>query len=62
MIKSKKIINALNEIYKICYKLQEQGSKRFTSLNVLNDYKIILNDEELKNQDIINTIISKYEI
>lgn len=61
-MKTTKIKKGLDKISEICTKLQEQKI-RITSLNVLNDYRIILNDERIykhsKGKDIINTIISE---
>lgn len=61
-MKTTKIQKALLKINEICEKLQSQRI-RLTSLNVLNDYKIILNDDRIynnqKGKDIINTIISE---
>lgn len=57
-MKNEKIKKGLKKINEICEKLQEQKT-RFTSLNVLSDYKMILNDERVKNKDIVDTIISE---
>lgn len=59
-MKTTKIQKALLKIDEISVKLQNQRV-RLISLNVLNDYRIILNDERIYNNengiDIINTII-----
>lgn len=61
-MKTTKIQKAILKINEICEKLQSQRI-RLTSINVLHDYKIILNDERIyknpKGKDIINTIISE---
>lgn len=57
-MKNIKIEKGLKKINEICEKLQEQKT-RFTSLNILSDYKIILNDERVKNKEIINSILNE---
>lgn len=61
MVTNKKRLLAIKKIDEIAEKLQESQHSRFTILNVLNDYRIILNDERITNNDILYSIITELD-